>query len=68
MGSPGLEELVVVGGEGIGHKILADVAVRGLVEIGVGKFSLAAYVGGPGPGRDDRHRRALKLPTLWCGR
>ena len=33
-----LEELVVVGGEGIGHKILADVAVRGLVEIGVGRL------------------------------
>jgi hypothetical protein len=47
---PALEELVVVGGEGIGHKILADVAVRGLVEIGVGRLSLAAYVGGPGPG------------------
>ena len=33
---PALEELVVVGGERIGHQLLADVAVRRLVEVGVG--------------------------------
>src|SRR5215467_226711 len=33
---PALEELVVVGSERIGREVLADVAVRGLVEIRVG--------------------------------
>src|SRR5690348_16910317 len=33
---PALEELVVVGGERIGHQRFADVAVGRLVEIGVG--------------------------------
>ena len=34
---PPLEELVVVGGQGIGRQAVRGVAVRDLVEVGVGR-------------------------------